>query len=126
VDLCEAANGRQVFRRTFQDVLERTPRLFQPAEVNEGAAQRDVSRQIRGMADKAGVAGFDRFIEAAGAAVLLGKSGERDGRRIRLDPASQFFNAWRVRHRVTGYCTATVFVTRPVFPALSVTVSVTL
>ncbi len=78
------------------------------------------------MPNEAGGARLYRLLETIGAPVLLGERREGNGRRVRLDPAFQFFNARRVRHRVTGYCTATVFVTRPVFPALSVTVRVTL
>jgi hypothetical protein len=50
------------------------------------------------MSNETGAAGFDRLIETLGAPVFLGERGEGDGRRVRLDPAFQFFNARRVRH----------------------------
>ena len=78
------------------------------------------------MAHQTRLAGFNGFLESSGATVFLGERRKRNRRRVRLDPAFQLFDARRVRHGREGYCTCTVFVTRPVFPALSVIVSVTL
>jgi len=50
------------------------------------------------MPDEAGRAGLDRFIKSAGAAVFLRQRREGDRRRVRVDPAFQFFYARTVRH----------------------------
>ena len=98
MDLGKTANGREIFRRKSEDVLELVPRVLQAADFNECPAERHVGRQIGWMSNKAGGAGFDRFFETLGAPVFLGEGGEGDRRRVRLDPAFQFFNARRVRH----------------------------
>ena len=126
MDLGKAANGGKVFRRQLEDVFELFSRVLQPADFDQRAAERDVSGQVGRMAHEAGCAGCNRLLETLGAPVLLGERREGDGRRVRLDPAFQFFNARSVRHGLTDYSTVTVLVTRPVLPALSVTVSVTL
>ena len=84
-----------------------------------------------------------RFLQAPGTTEFLGERGKRERRRILLDPASQVVNALIVRHgaqcsvgrtacapdtrRRIGYgSTSTDFDTVFMFPASSVTVSVTL
>ncbi len=67
-------------------------------DLDLGAAQRDVGGEIGRMTDKAGLAGVNRLVESFGATVLLGERREGNGRRVRLDPAFQFFDARRVRH----------------------------
>jgi hypothetical protein len=98
VNLGKATNRRQILGSQLQHVLEFLSCIQQPAHLYQGSAQRDMSGQIRGMSDETGSAGLNRFLEPFGATILLGERGKGNGRRVRLDPAFQFFDARRVRH----------------------------
>ena len=99
VDLGQAANRREVLGRQPEDVLELLACVFEPAHLEQRAAERDMRGKIRGMAHEACRAGRNRLFEASGAAVFLREGGERDGRRIRLDPAFEILNTRRIRHQ---------------------------
>jgi len=67
----------------------------------------------------------DRMLGLARAPVLLGQRGERDGRRIGLDPASELLNACGVDCHGVGNFTETEADFVPFFPESSVTVRTT-
>ena len=90
-DFAEAANGRQVLGRAFQDELELLLRFIEMSELDQDTTERDVGGEIAGVNRETGAAGGYGFRELAGAAVLFGELGESDRRRILLDPASQVF-----------------------------------
>jgi hypothetical protein len=93
MDFRKSANGGKILRRKPQNVFELVPRVLQAADFDECAAEGHMGRQIGRMSNEAGGAGLDRFFETFSAPVFLGERGEGDRRRVRLDPASQFFNA---------------------------------
>lgn len=70
-----------------------------------------------------GAADFDRLLDLAGAAALLGKLRKRNRRRVLLDPASKIFDPLVVGHECYG--TVIACVADPVRPRSSVTRRVT-
>jgi hypothetical protein len=93
MDLGKTANRCEILRGKLQDVSELVARVFQSADLDEGAPERHVSRQIGWMSNETRGAGLDRFFEPLGPPVFLGERGEGDGRRVRQDPAFKFFKA---------------------------------
>ncbi len=93
MDLGQPADRREVLGREPEDVLELFPCVLVAADLDQRAPERDMCGQIGRMADEARRAGRNRLFEAPGAAEFLGQRRERDGRRVRLDPAFELFNA---------------------------------
>ena len=74
------------------------PRLVETPGLEQRAAEGDAGRQVGGMPLQSGFTDGDRVLELSAAAIFLGERGERDRRRIQLDPASQFLDARAVGH----------------------------
>lgn len=98
VNFRERPDRREILGSGAEHLLELVARFVVTADLEEGAAQGDASRQVRGMSLKPRPARRNRVVEVTGAAVFLGQGREGDRRRIRLDPASQFLNASGVGH----------------------------
>ena len=98
VNLGDAADGRQVFRRGSEDVFQLGVRRVEVVHLEQRAPERDAGGQIAGMDREARAAGLDRLFVAASAPVLFGELRKRNRRRVLLDPASKLFNARIVRH----------------------------
>ena len=99
MDFRESANRRKVFRRGAQDVLEFLLGFVEAAELEQRAAERDVSGQIGRMPLNASLTSRDRFFEPSGPPVLFREGRKGDRRRVHLDPAFQFFNPRAVGHQ---------------------------
>lgn len=98
MDFGEAADGGKVLGRDAQNVFELGPGLVEPAHLEQRAPERDAGRHVGGMPLEPGLAGRDGFIEPPRPPVFLGERRERDGRRVHLDPASQFLDAGAFSH----------------------------
>ena len=98
VNFRERPDRRQILWSRAEHLFELLARFVVAADLQEGSAQGDASREVRRMALQARPARGNRVVEVTRAAVFLGQRRERDRRRIRLDPASQFFNASGVGH----------------------------
>ena len=93
MNLGKPSNRRQILRCELENELEFLPGVLKFSDFNERAPQGDVGGEIRRMAHQTVPAGFDSFLESFGASVFLGEGGKRNRRRVRLDPAFQFFDA---------------------------------
>ena len=98
MDLREPANRREIFRREFQNVFQFGASFRKAADLDERPAQCDVSGKVGRMSNETGRARLDRFSESPGAAIFLGQRRKGNRRRVRLDPAFQFLDAWTVSH----------------------------
>ena len=90
VDLGKAADRGEIFGSGAEDGFELFPRRLVIAHFNQGASERHAGGEIRGMTLETDTAGFDRLLVVTDAAVFLREGRERNRRRVRLDPASQF------------------------------------
>lgn len=93
VYLGKSPNRRQVLRSELEHELELLPRILHAADFYQCPTERDVRGKIGGMPNEPGPAGFDSFLESPGAPIFLGQRRKGNGRRVRLDPAFQFFDA---------------------------------
>ncbi len=140
VDFGEATDRRKVFRRRAKDVLELLTCLVEASQLEQRAPERDASGQVGGVTLQSGLARGYRFFEAASTPVFFGESRKRDGRRVHLDPAFQFFDARALGPQsrsvppivragamlsASGNCTGTDVEVVPLRPASSTTTSVT-
>jgi hypothetical protein len=98
VNLREATDRREVLRRYLQDGLELVTGLVVSPELEERPSKRDTRGQICRVPEQTGLASDDGVVELTGAAVFLRQRGKRDGRRVQLDPALQFFDSRAVGH----------------------------
>ena len=98
MDFRERPDRRKVLRSRAEHLFEFVACFVVAADLEQGAAQGDAGRKVRGMALQARPARGNRVVELAPAPVFLGQSRKSDRRRVRLDPASQFFNASGVGH----------------------------
>ena len=98
VHLCDASDGRKVFRRGFEHALELDLRCIELVHFEQRTAERDTRRQVTRVNCEAGAARRDRVLITARATVLFGELRKRNRRRILLDPASKFFYTGIVRH----------------------------
>jgi hypothetical protein len=122
MDLGHAADGREVFRRALEHDLQFGLRLVELIELDERAPERDARGEVPGVNGEARARDRDALFERARAAAFLGELGERDRRRVLLDPASKVFDPGGIGN---GYDTVTDAEKMPVRPRLSVTVRVT-
>jgi hypothetical protein len=124
INLGEAAERGQVFRRAREDLMELRLRLIQLIQLEEGASEGDAGREVPGMDGEPCTADLDRFLKLVGAPALLGELRKSNRRRIPLDPASKVVNALSVGHLPYGrIVNACVEVARPVPESLTVRVT---
>ena len=97
-DVGKLPNGGQVVGGRLQDILELGGRFVVPRHLQEGAAERDTGREIRGVLRQTGPADANGVFELAGPPMLLRELRKSNRRRILLNPASKFFNPRVVRH----------------------------
>ena len=127
-------DGGQVFGGDPQDRVELLLRLVELLQLDQRARERDLGRDVRGMALQTATADVDGVLKPSNATVFFGEGCEGDGRRVGVDPTSQIVNPG-VRHdagdstakRAGRYVSVTTMarVTVPLSPESSVTVSVT-
>ena len=92
-DIRKAADGREVLRRALKDVLEFLLRFIEQLQLDKRTAQRNTRGQVRGMDGQARPADVHGVLEHRRPAVLFRELGERNRRRIPLDPSSQIVEA---------------------------------
>ena len=98
VNVSQLTHGDDVVWCGLEDQSELCLGLFQPAELDERAAERDPGRGVCRVLDQPCVAHADGLVVFPGPPVLFGELRKRNRRRILQDPASKFFNPWVVRH----------------------------
>src|SRR5439155_16382712 len=103
MDFREAADRGEILWRGAKHERQLLARRIVLVRFDEGASERDARGEVRRVPLQAGAAGVDGVLIAAGAPVLLGERRKRNRRRVRLDPASKFFNPWIVRHTVSRF-----------------------
>jgi hypothetical protein len=98
VNVRKRANRREVVRRNAYDLLELVLRLVKLSGVKKRAPEGHTGGQIAGMLLQARTADADRLVVLSGAAISFRELCEGDRRRVVIDPASQFLDAWIVGH----------------------------
>ena len=122
MNLGQAPDRRKVFRSGSKDQGQLGLGPVQLSRFDERTPERDPGRKIPRMPNEPGPADGDRFSEITGAPVFLAQLGERNRRRVFLDPPSQLLDARVIGHGSDVYgATVTSFVVVPVCPTSSVT-----
>ena len=92
------ANRRQVVGRDLQDGFELLTRFVVLLELHQRAPERDLRREIPGMARETVAAHLHRLLEIPTTPVLLGELRERDRARVLVDPAAQLVDTGVLAH----------------------------
>jgi hypothetical protein len=93
MDLSEAADRREIVRRGVEHKRELIGRFVEQPDFNQRPTEGDARRQIPGMACQSAPAVLDRLVILTRSTIFLGQLCERDRRRVRVDPTSEFSNA---------------------------------
>jgi hypothetical protein len=98
VNLCDAANRRQVFGCALQHVFEFALRRVELVHLQQGTSECNPRRKVAWMDGETGSTDGNRVSIAARPPVLLGELSECNRRRVLCDPASKFFYTGIVGH----------------------------
>ena len=107
----QASDRGEVLRRHCEDVFQLFARFVEPVHLDERASERHMRRKVCRMPLQAGLARRDGLFVLPSPPILFRKRRKRNRRRVRLDPASQIFDAWIFCH-----CGSRQSTTRPAGP----------
>ena len=100
IDLGESPDGGQILGRALEHARQLGLRPIKVAEFDERASKGHAGGKVFGMKGEARAAGVNRFLESARAPALFGELGERNRRRVLLNPAPQIVNARIFGHAI--------------------------